>query len=65
MKSLYDKNYRYTTDGTYLDQETIIALGDLFARYVKKGYSPREISHVIQSAIEFMECEFVLSKEKE
>lgn len=60
MKSLYDKNFKYTYEASALADEAQNVLDDLFAKYVDLGYSPREISHILQAVIQDLECSEVL-----
>lgn len=62
MKSLYDKNWRYTKDGDSLDRVTNNVLAPIFREWVEQGYSPREISHLMQQIVTDIECETILSK---
>lgn len=49
--SLYNSDNRLTTEGTNLTIEVNKALRDIFSSYVAKGYSPREISHIMISDV--------------
>lgn len=51
MKSLYNKDYRYTQDAMDLDQQTFLALKNIWDKFIAMGYSPREISHVMQDSV--------------
>jgi hypothetical protein len=51
FKSLYDNEYRYTADASDLSQATEAALHSIFDKYIKMGYSPREISHIMNGVI--------------
>jgi len=60
-KSLFDKDHRYTSDADSLEVAAFRALAPIFADYLKKGYSPREISHILSSAVRDLECESLLT----
>jgi uncharacterized membrane-anchored protein len=47
MKSLYDKNHRYTPEATLLSSKISEHIFTVVKQYVADGYSPREISHII------------------
>ena len=59
-KSLYDKDFRYTTAAVNLDQSVAGTLKVLFKEYRAKGYSPREIGHVLHSAVDEAELDEVI-----
>jgi hypothetical protein len=59
-KSLYDKNEKVTQDAIALEGAAFRALGPLFIIYMEKGYTVREISHVIQGAVQLLESEKVI-----
>lgn len=60
-KSLYRKTYHtYTDDANKLDKEVNKFLKSIFEKYMKKGYNPREISHIIHSAVQLTEGEVLL-----
>lgn len=59
-KSLYNEDHRYTPDADELDALTIQALRDIFNRYADKGFSPREISHIMKTAVGDLELDRVL-----
>lgn len=61
MKTLYDKNFRWTPEASALDTRIHEALQPLFEEYVAKGYSPREISHVVHGASMQLELMAVLN----
>jgi hypothetical protein len=60
MKSLYDHNHRYTPEADALSNETHLALQGIFDRYIAQGYSPREISHIMQADVWELELSAVL-----
>lgn len=51
MKTLYDKNGKYTHETNHFELRIENAIRDIFNEYVDKGYSPRELSHLAQSAV--------------
>jgi ribosome modulation factor len=59
-KSLYDNEFRYTKDAVALSNATHSLLREIFSQYVKKGYSPREIAHLICGEITDLELNAVL-----
>lgn len=63
MKHLYDDNDRYTNSGLSLDAETTRAVRTTFNRYVSRGYSVREIAHVMQKSIRQLESEEILARD--
>lgn len=65
MKSLFDKNDRYTEEALYLDYQSGVLLAPLMREYKKLGYSAREIAHIVTSAISLIECELVMDNPKE
>lgn len=60
MKSLYDKNYRLTEQGNDLDNRTQYQLSDLFCEFIRNGFSPREIAHLMHSSIIDLELAAVM-----
>lgn len=62
-KSLYNStNWRYTHDGEELDKLAYYAISKIFQQFLDKGYSPREISHIIQANVSEIELEEVILK---
>ena len=61
-KSFYNEYYafKYDAQGNDLSTETRNAVKDIFKKYFNEGYSPREISHIMQDAIGLMEAEETL-----
>lgn len=59
-ESLYDDDYRYTALADGLDARVRAALQPIFDEYVKFGFSPREISHLIQTTVFEIEHETLL-----
>jgi hypothetical protein len=66
MKSLYIQDedpinkYRYNADGQALDAETHKAISAVFEKFVEDGFSPREISHIMQGTIMERELEAII-----
>lgn len=50
-KSLYNEVHRYTPEAVVLDDDARNLIAPLFKRYAEMGYSPREISQIIQRAV--------------
>lgn len=59
-ESLYDENHRYTALADGLDARARSALQPIFDEYVKFGFTPREISHLIQTTVFEIEHETLL-----
>lgn len=59
-QSLFNNDNRYTPDATSIDILTHQALKDIFTEFVEKGYSPREIAHIMQLSITDLELQKVL-----
>jgi hypothetical protein len=55
MKSLYNESYKYTPDAIELSTETFKTNCNIFQKYLRLGYSPREISQIMQSSINELE----------
>jgi hypothetical protein len=62
-KSLFDSD-KYTEESRVLDQKASDLLEPLFKEYIEKGYSIREISHVIHSAVNYVEIMLVSTKKR-
>ncbi len=62
MKTLYDKDWRLLDDGIAISDEASEVLSPIIKAYVDKGYSAREISHIVKSVVYEIELEHVLSK---
>ena len=60
MKSLYNSDYRYSFEATDLSEKTLLAVKNIMDEFVAKGYSPREISQIMQMSIQDLEIEKVL-----
>lgn len=65
MSSLFNKDCTYTVDGLKLDGMANGVITELFAEWVAKGYSPREIGHIISHAVLNTECRFCVRKQFE
>lgn len=64
MKTLYVENYRYGKVTHELNREAHNALKPIFEAWVKDGYNPREIAHIINGAVMDFELESVLGWDK-
>ncbi len=62
---MFDENHRYTPDALNLDREASAALQPLFERYLKLGYSPRDIFTIISHAVFDLELDVVMSTKPE
>jgi hypothetical protein len=51
MKTLYDKNAKYTHEANVFEMKIENAIRDIFNEYVEHGYSPRELSHLAMGAV--------------
>ena len=65
FKSLYDLEYRYTADASDLSQATEAALHSIFNKYIKLGYSPREIAHIMNGVILDFELSSIIGAKEE
>jgi hypothetical protein len=61
MKSLYTENHRYTDQAISLGTETGNAVTEIFKKYIDLGYSPREVSYIMQQEIRDIELMEVLN----
>jgi len=52
--------YSYLPVADNLDDEATKAILPVFEKYVDKGYSPREVSQIIQIAVGMIECQVIL-----
>lgn len=59
-KSLYNDYESLNDDGKELDRIFGEYTCNLFKKYIEKGYSIREISHILINEINCIECECVL-----
>jgi hypothetical protein len=59
---LFDENHRYTDAAITLDSEFNKSIEELYKKYIDMGYSPREISHVMQLALFDTEMCYILRK---
>ena len=57
MKNLYDKDARYTLQAELVEGEAYPTIRAIFDRWVKEGYSPRDISHILHGCV--TECELM------
>jgi hypothetical protein len=60
-KSLYTDNHRYTVQATELDDLGTGALKGIFNEFVERGYSPREIAHILHGSVTELEMTTVLN----
>jgi len=60
MKSLYDEDARYTDDAASIDSATRDALTPILDEWTAKGYSPREIAHLMSAAVQDIELDAVM-----
>lgn len=51
MKSLYDKDNRYTKEAAELDRKTLAATQGIMRLYITLGYLPREIGQIMEAAV--------------
>ena len=64
-KRLYrEEDDRMTPEGLDLDTDVGQALRPFFTTFIARGYSPREISHVICQATYMLEHEAILGWDK-
>lgn len=63
MSSLFKKDCTYTPDGVKLSGEAMGAITEIFADWTQKGYSPREIGHIIYFAVLDTECRFCVREQ--
>lgn len=57
MKRLFDENDGWTEEALDLAHRAESYFRNIFDEYLEAGYSVREISHVLNSAIGMTECE--------
>jgi len=60
MKRLFDENANYTPRASELDVKAHNTIKDTFIECAKEGYSPREVSYIIQQAVTDIELETIL-----
>jgi hypothetical protein len=61
MVSLYNEDHTISEIGNQLDVETHTAVSELFDRWIQTyGYSPREVSQIMQSTIHELELTTVI-----
>lgn len=62
MPSLYHPEYySYTNDARSIDKQASAFAKRIIEEWTDAGYSPREISQVIQSAVQMKEAEFCMT----
>lgn len=64
MKTLFDKNFKYTLSGTDVFTHVCSVLDSLFDGLVNMGYSPRELAVILHHAVTDSECKAVLNYRK-
>jgi hypothetical protein len=64
-KEMYNDDNRYNEDALIIDEQTNTALKTIFDFWIKEGYGPREISHVMMETVHEIELESVLFNDKE
>jgi len=60
-KSLYTETEGYSLEAQALDNATEAAIKGIFAEYVEKGYSCRDIASIIHLCITGIESETILN----
>lgn len=61
MQSLYrETDHRYTPEADELDRRAATVIRPLFNEFVQKGFSPREIAHILQGCVTEWELEHVI-----
>lgn len=56
MKTIYDKDCKYTEDANDASDLATKALEPIMKKFIDMGYSPREISHVFMGVAFELEC---------
>ncbi len=51
MKSLFDQNFKYTSEAVQIEGEFTTHIAPLFRRYVEEGYSPRDLQILLLNSI--------------
>jgi len=64
-KVMFNDDGRYGEAARIIDEQTNTALRIIFEFWVKEGYGPRDISHVMLLAVHDLELESVLFYDKE
>lgn len=64
-KIMFNDNDRYGGAAGQIDEQTNVALRDIFKFWVGEGYGARDISHVMLLAIHDLELESILFYNKE
>lgn len=59
-QSLFDSADKYTPEANNLCQEAREAVKAVMLAYIHKGYSIREVSHIVQGAVFECECELMM-----
>lgn len=63
-KSLFGECERWTIVGSDLDREINAALRPIMEKWAKQGYSIREISHIAQGAVMYVEHVAIIQNRK-
>ena len=64
-KVMFNDDDRYGEAATIIDEQTNAALKTIFEFWLKEGYGPRDISHIMLLAVHDLELESVLFYDKE
>lgn len=59
-EKLFDDEEKYTEPGLSLDREAGEALRSVFEKYVRAGFSVRDISHIVHGAVTDLELTILL-----
>lgn len=62
---MFNDDNKYNEAALIIDEQTNTALKTIFDFWVKEGYGPREISHVMIATVHEIELESVLFNDKE
>ena len=63
QKSMFDANEKYLPIAANLEHEVSKLLKPIFIKYQEKGYTIRDISHILMLSIMDMETERILTKD--
>ena len=59
-KTLFDADFRYNEDGNAVAEVATEAIGGVMEKYVRRGFSPREIAAILHQIVVEAECDAVL-----
>lgn len=62
---MYDENMRHTDAANALADKAHALIKPLFVEYIKLGYSPRDIAHIMQAEVNLIELGHVLDMRNE